>query len=199
MKTKRIKNIDKYLFFFFAASLVLGSSILFVGCGKHEARGGTIGAISGAVIATSLANEKNKDAALVAGGVLGNYIGRKIGADTDRKKRAQKEAELEKKVEAAAEKKVAKLSEKVAVKLAEETQKLKQETNGYYPNGKKTKVKLVTLDKNKWCDTCGITVSLRGAKNCPYCGSKLLVQQVCPQCETIFKGAESYKYCPYCN
>ena len=78
------------------------------------------------------------------------------------------------------EQKIKKIAQK------EEIQELKSENN-YLRN-----------NLNKWCDSCHKRVSIVGANNCPYCGTRLIKEKFCKMCLTSFSPESNYRFCPYC-
>ncbi len=52
---------------------------------------------------------------------------------------------------------------------------------------------------NKWCDNCRKRVSIAGASNCPYCGTRLIKEKFCKICARSFSPESNYHYCPYCS
>jgi DNA-directed RNA polymerase subunit RPC12/RpoP len=51
----------------------------------------------------------------------------------------------------------------------------------------------------KWCRCCKTEITIPRANNCPYCGSRLIIEKYCRHCNTSFNPDSEYNYCPYCR
>lgn len=64
-------------------STFIVSLLLLSGCGKNEGHGGTVGAVSGALVGASLANKRDQATGALIGGLVGNLVGSAIGRNAD--------------------------------------------------------------------------------------------------------------------
>ena len=75
----------------FLGLLFLGAIFLiFSGCGKHEAEGGTAGAVIGAAAGSALSSKKSKAEGTLLGAFVGNTIGRLAGSKEDRREEQER-------------------------------------------------------------------------------------------------------------
>ncbi len=163
----RVKNSMHQVITF---AFFVGAMSLFSGCGRHEAAAGTMGATAGAIIGSSLTNNKNKTTAALLGGVIGNIIGSSAGRAADQEEAAEDRYHA----------RTAELRERSMAQREAEVRRLQ-----------------AGLDR--WCLSCHRQNSIPGAHRCPSCGDSLVREKVCSGCLTSFSPTVSYRFCPYCS
>ncbi|MBM3886681.1 glycine zipper 2TM domain-containing protein, partial [Candidatus Dependentiae bacterium] len=145
-------------------ALFVGGMSLFSGCGKHEATAGTVGATAGAIIGSSLTDNRNKTSAALLGGVIGNIIGSHAGRAADQEEAAEEYYH----------KRTIELREREIVR-------------------REAEVRLVNAGLDRWCLACHRQNGIPGAHRCPSCGDSLVREKVCNGCLTSFSPTVSYR------
>lgn len=151
-------------------ALFIGAISVLSGCGKHEVAAGSVGATAGAIIGSSLTNNKNKTTAALLGGVIGNIIGSSAGRAADQEEASE------------------------GLYHAPFTQLRKRSVAQ-----RETEVRRVHAGLDRWCLFCHRQNNIPGAHRCPSCGDSLVREKFCSGCLTSFAPTVSYRFCPYCS
>lgn len=154
----------------YALAFLLITTLIFSGCGKHEARSGAVGAIAGGAIGNIATGGRSKGVGTLAGAALGGLIGSCIGQDAD------EEVNQERMERRAKEQQLAYERSKPKVVVVHHTPKY----------------------QGSYCSTCYKNVALSGARRCPDCGDVLVYEKFCDLCHESFNPRSEYRYCPYC-
>ncbi len=164
--------MQKKLSLFLLLSLI-PSLAIFIGCGKHEARHGAVGAVAGGAIGNIVTGGRSKGFGTLMGAALGSIIGSEMGRDAD---------------------------DEVADERAE--RRAKEQQLAHERSKPKSVVIVHAVSETKragtWCTTCYKTISINGARRCTDCGDVLVYEKFCDYCHEGFSPRSEYRYCPYC-
>lgn len=156
----------------FCATLcsVLSITLLFSGCGKHEASSGALATGTGALVGASLAGDRHKGTGAILGALIGNYLGREVGKAADDEIETSEMKRTRERLQ----------GQQQLAKVKQENRELKDAVK-------------------RWCPSCTRHVQLARAQRCPDCGDILVREKFCERCFETFGPNSAYRYCPYCS